>query len=178
MKTPDQFLLYIPIMLVIDKKILTECDLRNRRGAFLKFEADNDAAFDTCFGPGPVRQLLGRADLLQLHLAIAMLHDRCRSVKGQVQRETRRSERSFQGRLSVGIDDRGQFLRRPVASDLAQLHPANPVTETRIQSSYGTLKRAKSDARTIRVHSRPMCQEAGGLAFIDDVDQASALEVS
>jgi hypothetical protein len=40
------------------------------------------------------------------------------------------------------------------------------------------LKRGKSDTGSIGVYSRPMCQEAGGFAFIDDVDQASALEVS
>ena len=100
------YLIFQPY-LAIDNKIPAESDLRNRRVAFFKIEADNDSAFDTRFGPGSVRQLLDRTDFLQLRLTVAMLHDRCRSVKGQVKRETRRSERSFQDYLPVGISHGG-----------------------------------------------------------------------
>ena len=74
-----------------------------------------------------------------------------------------------------GALDARQFPRRPVAGDLAELHPEQMV-EARVQAAHDFLEDLEAEFLAVEVDAGPVGEHDGRLAAADDVDHAAALQ--
>ena len=94
----------------------------------------------------------------------------------QFHREPWTGKRRVKVNAVVSQFDPRQPLRRPVAGDLAVLHP-DQVVVFLVQAADDLLEDVEADLLAVEIDAGPVADEDGRLALVDDLDQAPAVEV-
>ena len=76
----------------------------------------------------------------------------------------------------AGALDACQLARRPVAGDLAQLHPQQ-VFESRVQTAHHVLPYLEAQLLSVPIHARPVREGERRFATLDDIHHAPGLTI-